>query len=198
VAELALAPEQVIMSLCATIRQAWWLPPDPAAMPKQNKAEQLGRLVHRLCNELGRPCLERVTSRALRFAERRAAAFDPDRCVVVHGDPHPANALQVLTPRAGAESGFVLVDPEGFLGDPAYDLGVVLRDWCPQLLAAEDPSAQARHYCHLLAAGSGLKETAIWEWGYLERVSSGLHCLDLGLDDLARAFLTTAESLVTR
>ena len=59
---------------------------------------------------------------ALRCAERRTAAFDLARCVLVHGDPYPWNALQVLVPRRGAEAGFVFVDPYGFLADPAYDV----------------------------------------------------------------------------
>ena len=64
--------------------------------------------------------------------------------------------------RPGAETGFVFVDPDGFIGDPAYDLGVALRDWCPQLLASEDPLSLARRYCRLLAGSSGLHEQAIW------------------------------------
>ncbi|TDC76155.1 aminoglycoside phosphotransferase family protein [Actinomadura sp. 7K507] len=193
--ELGLPPEQMIAALCRTLGQAWGVPPDPAAGPAPDKAGELGRLVQRLWDRLGRPCPERVVRQALRFAGRRAAASGPGRCVVVHGDPHPGNALSVPSPRAGAESGFVFVDPDGFAADPAYDLGVVLRGWCAELLAARDPAALARRYCALLASGSGLEETAIWEWGYLERVSSGLYCLDLGLDDLARPFLATAEML---
>ncbi|MFD0851280.1 aminoglycoside phosphotransferase, partial [Actinomadura adrarensis] len=122
----------------------------------------------------------------------------PERCVVVHGDPHLGNALQAKTARDGAESGFVFVDPDGFVDDPAYDLGVVLREWNDELLASDDPSRTARRYAELLADGSGLEdETAIWEWGYLERVSSGLYLLELGADDLARPFLETAEALVS-
>ena len=117
---------------------------------------------------------------------------------MVHGDPHPWNALQALAPRMGAEAGFVFVDPVGFLADPAYDLGVVLRDWCTQLLAtgdAEAAAALARRYCALLSAHTGVEETAIWEWGFLERVSSGLYCLELGIEELGRPFLQTAEML---
>jgi streptomycin 6-kinase len=121
--------------------------------------------------------------------------FDLDRCVVVHGDPHPGNALRAATSRPGAESGFVFVDPDGFLAEPAYDLGVVLRDWCPQLLAG-DAKSVARRYCALLAEHSGVDETAIWEWGFLERVSTGLFVLAFGAGDVARPFLETAELLV--
>jgi streptomycin 6-kinase len=199
-ASLSLAPERQIALLCQMLRQAWQAP-RPAGLvvtPDDEKAGSLFRLISRLWEELGHPCSERVVNLALRYAERRAAAFDLERCVVVHGDPHPWNALQALAPRVGAEAGFVFVDPVGFLADPAYDLGVVLRDWCTQLLAtgdAEAATALARRYCALLSAQTGVEETAIWEWGFLERVSSGLYCLELGIEELGRPFLQTAEML---
>lgn len=129
------------------------------------------------------------------YADRRAAALDPERCVIVHGDPAPSNALRVLVPRQGAEVGYVFVDPDGFLGDPEYDLGVVLRDRCPRLLA-DDPPTLARRYCRLLAHHTGMDETGVWEWGFLERVSTGLYALSLGAEELARPSLVTAAALM--
>nr|WP_202889620.1 aminoglycoside phosphotransferase family protein [Actinopolymorpha rutila] len=195
--DVDVSPEDKIATLCATLRQAWQVPrPIEVTMdPAQEKARGLAELVGTLWERLGHPCSERVVKRALTYAERRAGAFDLDRCVVAHGDPHPANTLRVLTPRPGAESGFVFVDPDGFLADPTYDLGVVLRDWCPQLLAGDAP-ALARRYCALLAGHTGLDETAIWEWGFLERVSTGLYALSFGADEMARPYLETAELLV--
>ncbi len=200
-APLALPPEQKIVLLCQMLRQAWQAP-RPAGLvvtSADEKAGQLARLVSRLWEDLGHPCSERIVNEALRYAERRAAAFDLERCVVVHGDPHPWNALQVLAPRVGADAGFVFVDPVGFLADPAYDLGVVLRDWCEQILATGAmgaAAALARRYCALLSAQTGIEGTAIWEWGFLERVSSGLYCLELGIEELGRPFLQTAEILI--
>jgi streptomycin 6-kinase len=200
-ASLALPPQQQIALLCQMLHQAWQAP-RPAGLvvtPADEKAGQLARMVSRSWEDLGHPCSERVVNEALRYAERRAAAFDLERCIVVHGDPHPWNALQALAPRVGAEAGYVFVDPVGFLADPAYDLGVVLRDWCEQLLATGSPGAAAalaRRYCALLSAQTGIEETAIWEWGFLERVSSGLYCLELGIEELGRPFLQTAEMLI--
>lgn len=195
--DVDVSPEDKIATLCTTLRQAWQVPrPTEVTMdPVPEKARGLAELVGTLWERLGHPCSKRVVARALTYAERRAAAFDLDRAVVVHGDPHPANILRVLTPRPGAESGFVFVDPDGFLADPTYDLGVVLRDWCPQLLTGDAP-ALAHHYCQVLADHSGLDETAIWEWGYLERVSTGLYALGFGADELSRPYLETAELLV--
>ena len=195
--QLAMAPELAIENLCRTLTQAWTVPRPPGAAidPERVKATQLARFVRSTWDRLGRPCSEAVVATAVRFAERRAAVFDLDRCVVVHGDPHPGNALRATALRPGAESGFVFVDPDGFLDEPAYDLGVVLRDWCPQLLAG-DAKAMARRYCAQLAEQSGVDETAIWEWGFLERVSTGLYVLAFGVEDLARPFLETAELLL--
>jgi streptomycin 6-kinase len=190
---LGMTPERAIESLCRTLLRAWRVPPWPALTAERaaEKAATLGELVGRLWEELGRPCPERVVARARSYADRRAAAYDPDRCVVVHGDPHPGNALRVPVPRPGAESGYVFVDPDGFLADPAYDLGVVLRDWCAELLAGDAPRL-ARTYCRLLAAHTGVDEPAIWQWGFLERVSTGLFVARLGEAEAARPYLETA------
>jgi len=151
---LDLTPEQQMRVLGQTLRQAWQVPrwDDATVEPGTEKASQLGELVERLWESLDRPCSERVRDQAMAYATSRAAAFDIERCVVAHGDPHPGNALRIPTPRAGAESGFVFVDPDGFLADPAYDLGVVLRDWSPQLLAGDTPA---------LARGWGLSENKV-------------------------------------
>ncbi|MGW5865251.1 aminoglycoside phosphotransferase family protein [Streptomyces sp. NPDC055239] len=196
---LGLAPREQIETLCAMLRRAWRVPraAELTVDPAQEKARALGEMVGRSWERLGRPCSERVVSQALTFAGRRAAAFDPDRCVVVHGDPHPGNALRVTAPRAGADAGFVFVDPDGFLADPAYDLGVVLRDWCGELRGMDGAAARGlvRSYCALLADRAGVDERAVWEWGFLERVSTGLYVLGFGAEELGRPFLDTAELL---
>ncbi|WP_152363869.1 aminoglycoside phosphotransferase family protein [Microlunatus speluncae] len=189
-------PEQTLELLCDLLREAWQVPrPIGVVRPEPDKATALAAFIEEAWPALGRPCPRPVIDRALRYAERRAAAFDFDRSVVVHGDPHAANALRTLTPRAGVVSGFVFVDPDGFLDDPAYDLGVVLRDWHQELIAAADPDALLRGHCRLLADRSGIEPARIWEWGFLERVSSGLYCLRYGAPELGRALLATAGRL---
>ena len=155
--ERKLEPKQVIQLLCKILQQAWLLPPsaDQTMNALEYKAQTLAQLIRELWDTLERPCSQHIVAQALEFARRRLDAFDPRRCVVVHGDPHSANALLVRAPRAGAESGYVFVDPEGFLCEPEYDLGVVMRDWNEELLAATNPLALAHEYCQLLARESG-------------------------------------------
>jgi streptomycin 6-kinase len=193
-----LPPEGQIEIMCRLLALAWTVPPTtsgPLAEPT-DKAAQLAQLVRRLAEETDHPCPPQVVDTALRYAERRSSAFRPDACVLVHGDAAPANALATRAKRPGAETGYLLVDPDGFVGDPAYDLGVALRDWHPQLLAADDPRRLARRYAELLAAGSPVDAQAIWEWGYLERVSTGLYVLAFGAVELAQPFFRTAEFLL--
>jgi streptomycin 6-kinase len=196
--QVNLPPERQIETVCRLLATAWTVPPaatGPSAVPR-DKATGLEGLVRRLSGEMDGACSPRVLDLALLFARRRGDAFDPARTVLVHGDAAPANVLRVLSDRPGAETGFVFVDPDGFLGDPAYDLGVALRDWCPELLASHDPRGLARHYSALLATHSGLDEQAIWEWGFLERVSTGLYQHAMGAPELSRPFFESAEALL--
>ncbi|MGI8870646.1 MAG: phosphotransferase [Mycobacteriales bacterium] len=190
-------PEQQLDTLAALLPLAWGVPKpaDVTVAPEEEKAAAVGRFVARMWEQLGRPCPAGVRDRALRYAARRAAAFDLGRCVLVHGDPHPANALRVRRARPGTAAGYVFVDPDGFLADPAYDAGVALRDWSAQILRGADPAGLLRGYCRLLAGRTGLGEDAVWEWGYLERVSSGLHALELGAADMAGPLLFSATVL---
>jgi len=193
-----LPPVRQLEVICRLLATAWMVPPAASgrmAAPR-DKAVGLDRLVRRLWDELDEPCSPSVLEQALIFARRRSDAFDPARTVLVHGDAAAANVLGVLSARPGAETGFVFVDPDGFRGDPAYDVGVALRDWCPELLASGDPRRLAWHYCHVLAVNSGFDEQSIWEWAFLERVSTGLYVLAMGAAEQSRPFFETAEALL--
>ncbi len=194
-----LDPERQLATLAAVLRQVWTLPlvehntdDEHWAGDPVDKAASLRESIVQLWQELDQPCAKRVIARAVEFAERLSQAFSPDRAVVVHGDAATANLLQVPLPRPGADAGFVFVDPSTFVGDPAYDLGVALRDWGAELLAGE-PATLARGWCKTLAAVGGADEIAVWQWGFLERVSTGLYVQSLGGD--GRPHLRTAEAL---
>lgn len=79
--------------------------------------------------------------------------------------------------------------------DSAHDLGVVLRDRSRQLLAGDAP-VLARRSASLLAERSGFDEQEIWEWGLLERVSTGPFALSCGMVGPGREMLCAAERLI--
>lgn len=194
----ALSPEEQIVVLTDTLGEAWQVPlasASPVDDVADDKATSLRAMVLDLDARLGGPCDPRVLRQAVTYADRRAADFDPATCVVVHGDPHPANTLRVPGPRPGAASGYVFVDPDGFRCDPAYDAGVVLRDWTGRLTGG-DARSVLEGYCDLLAEHTGLDRQRIWEWGFLERVSTGLYVSSFGADRIGRSFLSSAVALL--
>ena len=180
-----------------TLLRAWQVPTGgfgPAPNAEAHKAATLAVLVRDLAGAV--PGAQRAVERALGYACARLEARDPARQVLVHGDAHLGNLLRVERPRPGAESGYVFVDPEGFLCEPEYDLGVALREWNVALLAAADPQAVLRAWCEQLARASGTDPEAIWQWAYLERVSTGLYLTHHGLPALGAPFLSVAERLL--
>jgi streptomycin 6-kinase len=72
------------------------------------------------------------------------------------------------------------------------DLGVMMRNDPLELLDG-GPWARA----HWLAERCGLDAAAIWEWGVVERVTSGLRCTQINLEPLGRHMLKAADRLAT-
>ena len=79
------------------------------------------------------------------------------------------------------------------LAEAECDLGVMMRN-DPKELLDGDPWARA----HWLAERCGLDAAAIWEWGVVERVTSGLRCTRISLQPLGRHMLKVADHLATR
>jgi streptomycin 6-kinase len=190
------SPDRQLGCLADTLALAWQDARDLRPDPGSDKATQLGTFIAGAWPRLGRPVSERVVEQALRYAERRAAEATTD-LAVVHGDPHPGNLLAVPNQRPGAETGYVFVDPDGFVADRAYDLGVALRDWT-SLLLGPDARRTAERLCSVLAERSRVDAQRIWEWGFVERVSTGLYLMDVvgGPESVARPYLESAERLI--
>ena len=158
-----------------------WRPALDAGLPTgAAKARWLAEFITSMWEELDRPCSERAVEHALECARRRGDAHRDETAVLVHGDVHQWNALE-------AEDGFKLVDPDGLLAQPEYDLAIVMR---------EDPLEGDLHErSRWLARETGLDEEAIWEWGVVERVSTGLLGTRVGLQPIARQMLARADEL---
>jgi streptomycin 6-kinase len=188
-AELGLPVDAQIERICATLAEAWRpVPPGVEVMTGAEKARFLADLIATLWEEMGRPCSERAVALALRFAEIRGSAFDPATAVLCHGDAHAWNTLAV----PGKEV-FKFVDPDGLFAEPAYDLAIPTREWSSELLAG-DPARLARARCRKLADLTGLDAEAVWQWGFVERVSTGLLCAKIELAE-GRDMLAVADAL---
>jgi streptomycin 6-kinase len=161
-----------------------WRPAPAAGFPSgAEKGRWLIDFITEMWEETGRACSERAVVHAITCAERRIAAHDDERAVLVHGDVHQWNALE-------AGPGFKLIDPDGLVAEAEYDLGILMREDPVELLQG-DPMERARWLAHR----TGLDATAIWEWGAVERVSTGLLCTKLGMQPVAREMLQAAEAV---
>ena len=113
--------------------------------------------------------------------------------MLIHGDAHARNPLLKPDPADGS-TGFRLIDPEELLSEPAHDLGVALRDGNEELLAG-DTAAAATSRCRQAALLTGVDGEAIWQWAFIERVSTGLFLFRLGHRQEARPYLAVADRL---
>lgn len=185
-------PQDRQLSLyCGAIQEAWKITFEPRGLiDGRGKAAWLEDFIPRTWEALDRPCSERTVGVALDFAARRREAFDPARAVVCHGDAHPGNLLAPLEP-GGA---YKFIDPEAGFIEPEYDLACWLRGWRPPHPNERSIAKLAREAAGQLAKRTSTDAQAIWEWGFVERVSSGLLLMKLGHEEGA-LYLSIADAL---
>jgi streptomycin 6-kinase len=182
-----------LTTVASTLARGWRPVPAGRLPTGAAKAEWLAGFVARQWADLGRPCSQAAADKAVSYAAERAAAFDPQRAVLIHGDAHAGNLLLKPDPADGGTS-FRLIDPEGLLSEPAHDLGVALRDRNEELLVG-DTAARAIQRCRQAARLTGVNGEAIWQWAFIERVSTGLFLYRLGHRQEARPYLAVADQL---
>jgi streptomycin 6-kinase len=161
-----------------------WRPVAETGLPSgAEKARLLSQFVLERWVDLGRPVSERTLDHARTCAASRERAHSAERAVLVHGDLHQWNALV-------AGDGFKLVDPDGLETEAEYDLGILMRE-DPLDLLTGDPAERARRLGQL----TGLDAQAIWEWGCIERLSTGLLGRSVGLEPVATEMLAAAQRI---
>jgi len=166
--------------LVDTAQRVWRRAPRAALPSGADGARSLATFIPEAYVAAGRPCTERAIEHALACAAAREAAHDDARAVLVHGDVHEWNVLE-------AADGWKLVDPDGLLAEPEYDLGVIMRENPDE----DDLFTRASW----LAARTGLDPVAIWEWGVAQRVSTGLLATRIGLQPVGGQMLARADEV---
>jgi streptomycin 6-kinase len=188
--------EHQIDNIGSTLRSVWRSVPDTCTLPTgQEQARGLRDFILDYSTRLQHPCSSQVIARALTYIENRISAFDRSISVLVHGDAHPGNVLASGSGSGSHEVDFKLIDPEGLISEPAHDLAIPLRDWSSELLAG-DPISLGRAWAERLGQCAGVDPQAVWEWAFIERVSTGLLLKHLG-DPESAAVLEVAEHWVT-
>jgi streptomycin 6-kinase len=190
-AALGLPVDAQIDSIAATVMPGWTV--DIARVELRTgreQAEWLSPYLRTTWDALDQPCAPATVERAEHCAQSRADAFDAASAVLVHGDAHPHNLLEVPQ----SPGSFALVDPDAMASEPAHDLAIPLRDWTAELLTADNPVAMLAGWCARFADLTGVDADPIWEWAFLERVSTGLFMCRLG-DPAGAGLLAVADRL---
>jgi streptomycin 6-kinase len=171
-------------SLLCDIAVRLWRPigPDADLPTGAQLAEQYAEWLPRLWERTGRPCSPATVADALDCMDRRRAAHDDRSAVLVHGDIHEMNALQA------SDGSYKLIDPVGLRAEPACDLGTIVR-------ATPDLGDDLRARTERLASRTGVEATAIWEWGTIHRVVSGVYACSIGFQPFGALLLAEADRL---
>ena len=137
--------------------------------------------------QLGAPCARRVLDTALFYVKAIEARTRPEEYVLVHGDAHNNNMLNV----PGTDE-YKFIDPDGQIYEKAYDVGVLMREWPDEYV--ERPMESARERCRFLSGLTGVAEKEIWEWGFLQMSATGLLLMQIGQTELGAQMLRIAEN----
>ena len=181
---------RILQTVARTLNTFWQpVPRDSGLQTGAVKAQWLADYVSTTWSELNQPCGRKVIDRAIAYCDRRADGFDAANSVLVHGDAHGWNTLDA------GDGEFKFVDPEGLLSERAHDLSVPMREYNEPLLEGDTPRL-VRQRAEQLGAWCNVDPEAIWEWGFIERVSTGLANVAEFEGDAGLAFLKVAERCV--
>lgn len=87
--------------------------------------------------------------------------------VLLHGDLHHQNIL------AAERQPWLALDPKGLVGEPAYEVGALLRNPMPQLLSKPQPRRVLARRVDQLAEELGFDRARLLGWGLAQAVLAG-------------------------
>ncbi len=97
------------------------------------------------------------------YAEFICSMAEP---MLLHGDLHHENIL------SAERQPWLALDPKGVVGEPAYEVGALLRNPLPQLLDAPEPGRILARRVDQLAEELGFERARIVGWGLAQAVLS--------------------------
>ena len=91
-----------------------------------------------------------------------------DHSVLLHGDLHHENIL------VGSRLPWIAIDPQGVIGEPAYEVGTFLRNPMPDLLDWSGLEPILVNRIEAFSELLGIEKQRIAAWGYSQAVLSGI------------------------
>ena len=173
--------------ICNTLKKAWEIPVMGIELSNGKESVEWFRgYIGEMWEKLEHPCSEKIIDRAFSYLQSRENAINPSEFVLVHGDAHGGNTLKTLS-----GDNYKLIDPDGIFYEKAYDLGVLMREWREEY--HNNPVQKGKERCKYLSELTGVEEKAIFEWGFLQCVSTGMVFWNINRN-VRRELLNIAES----
>jgi streptomycin 6-kinase len=164
--QLALQDDAQATAIAAEVMRQLWRPaPADHPFPTVQKWSQgMQRLRTHFDGGTG-PLPKRLVELAeTLFADLLASMAEP---VLLHGDLHHDNIL------SAHRQPWLALDPQGVVGEPAYEVGALLRNPMPQLLSWPDLKRVQARRVDQLAEVLGFDRERIVAWGVAQAVLSG-------------------------
>lgn len=100
--------------------------------------------------------------------------------VLLHGDLHHGNILAGHQTRDGREP-WLAIDPQSVIGEPAFEIGVLLHNPGTWLLQAPDPKRLLSRRLDILTEELSLPRERLRGWGIAQSMLSAVWCWEDGL-----------------
>ncbi|MGW0707978.1 aminoglycoside phosphotransferase family protein [Streptomyces sp. NPDC002643] len=160
------ADEDEIVTVAARLNRRLAVPAPPGLPRLRDRvdgwAEELRTDAAELTHTLSRDAVD------MALATLRELGHDQPE-TVVHGDLHARNIL-----RADREP-WLAVDPKGYVGDPAYDGGTLLKSRALSLIEADDLREAVHRVLDLFAESAELDPVRVHRWAQLHAVQAAFH-----------------------
>ena len=154
--------DDAIKILCATINNLHC-----ATIPKNHHFHSVQFLLKTLDNNLDIPT--EILTKAQHLRDNLLATTD--KTVLLHGDLHHDNILK-------HGDNWLVIDPKGFIGDPAFDTCAFISNPSPQLLAQTSCQQIIHHRIRLCAQLLAIPAQRIRDWHYVKVVLCWAWCLE--------------------
>jgi streptomycin 6-kinase len=156
--------EEATVAAAALMRELWRPAPARHDFPAAaDWAEGFARLRARFGCGCGPLPGALVAEAEALFRELLDSAGEP---VLLHADLHHGNIL------AAGRGRWLAVDPQGLIGEPACEVGALLRNPLPRLFAASRPVELLSRRLDTLAAALGLGRARLRAWAVAQAVLS--------------------------
>ena len=163
--------------LCEKLKELY-----KASIPESHNLYHLSELFKTLDQKLDIP--DEILSKAKHLRDKLLSTTTEE--VLLHGDLHFDNILKngdsESRRSSKSEDGWLVIDPKGFIGDPAFEPAAFLCNPIPAVLQENKPRELIENRINICSAELGIDAQRITDWLYAKSVLCWAWSLEDNLD----------------